>query len=207
MKTLLSSLALLLTTSAAWAQQPASSTPELKTLVGPSSHIGFFGATTVQYTRAAGEDALALNGRLGVTFNRTLSVGLGGTALTNGRVPDRRWPDYRPASDNYLAAAYGGLYIEPQIPTNSVVHLAFPVLIGGGTVTNEDRPSTLYRDYHHDEFFVVEPGVTVEVNVAKFLVLGVGATYRYTSRLDLPGTSRTALNGMGAGVTVKVGRF
>jgi len=205
MKTFISSLTLLLTASAAWAQQPA--TPELKTLVGPSSHIGFFGAATAQYARVAGEDALALNGRLGVTFNRTLSVGLGGTALTNGPIPDHHWPDYRPNSDNYLAAAYGGLYIEPMLPSGGVVHLAFPVLIGGGTATNEDRPSSRYRDYRHDEFFVVEPGVTVEVNVVKFLVLGVGATYRYTSHLDLPGTSRTALNGLGAGVTAKVGRF
>ncbi len=202
MKTINSSLFLLLTTSAVWAQQPT--TPELKTLVGPSKHIGFFGATTTQYTRVAGEDALALNACLGVTFNRTLSVGLGGTALTNGRVPDNsyRWPDLRPNSPNYLAAAYGGLYIEPQLPSNSVVHMAFPVLIGGGSATNEE-----YRDYRHDEFFVVEPGATVEVNVAKFLVLGVGATYRYTSCLDLPGTSRTALNGFAGGITLKVGRF
>lgn len=204
MKTLPVSLGLVLFASAAWAQQPAA--PELETLLGPSSHVGFFGAATAQYTRLRGEDALALNGRLGVTFNRALSVGLGGTALANGPVPDR-WLDPQSSTPNYLAAAYGGLYIEPHVPAGGVVHVAFPVLIGGGAATNDDRPTGPYRNYRSDEFFIVEPGATVELNVVKFLVLGVGATYRHTSRLDLPGTPRTALNGWAGGITLKVGRF
>jgi hypothetical protein len=35
----------------------------------------------------------------------------------------------------------------------------------------------------------------------------VGASYRYTSDLDLPGTGKGALRGLNAGFTVKVGRF
>lgn len=207
MKTLSATLGLLLAAPvAALAQQPAPATPPLKTLVGPSSHIGFFAATTAQYTRLRHEDALALTGRLGVTFNRTLSLGLGGTALANGPAP-RRWYDPQGTSPNYLAAAYGGVYVEPLVPAGSVVHLAFPVLIGGGAATIDDDFSGPYRDYRADGFFIVEPGLTVEVNVAKFLVLGVGATYRHTAGLDLPATSRTALNGLAGGLTLKIGRL
>lgn len=207
MKTLSASLSfLLLGTTAALAQQPAPAAPELHTLVSPASHLGFFAATSAQYTRLVGEDALALTGRLGITFNRALSLGLGGTALANGPIPDR-WYDPNGSSPNYLAAAYGGLYVEPLLPAGKLVHLAFPVLVGGGAATNDDDFTGPYRDYRTDGFFIVEPGVTVEVNVTKFLVLGLGTTYRHTAGFDLPGTSRTALNGWSGGLTLKVGRF
>ena len=59
----------------------------------------------------------------------------------------------------------------------------------------------------YQAFFVVEPGIELEVNVIKLVRFGVGASYRYTTDLDLPGTGKGALRGLNAGFTVKVGRF
>jgi hypothetical protein len=51
----------------------------------------------------------------------------------------------------------------------------------------------------------VEPGVLAEVNLLKYVAVGAGLTYRYTSGLRLPDTSSTALNGLSGGLTLKIG--
>jgi len=54
---------------------------------------------------------------------------------------------------------------------------------------------------------VVEPGVDLEINVVPLVRLALGASYRYTSELDLPATPKDALQGMNASFTIKVGWF
>ena len=50
-------------------------------------------------------------------------------------------------------------------------------------------------------------GVELELNLIPLVRLGVGASYRYTSDITLPGTPSDALRGINAGVTIKVGKF
>ncbi|MBG8555409.1 hypothetical protein [Hymenobacter guriensis] len=201
MKTLLTSLSLLAST-AAFAQQAEQ--PALQTLLRPGTHCGFFVAASAQYARLAGQDALAVTGRLGVSFNRSFALGLGGTALTNGRLPNR-WNDPADTPADYLAAAYGGIYLEPMFPAGKAIHLTFPVLLGAGAATREGSLNGPYYRYQADEFLLVEPGVQLEVNLLRFVALGAGASYRMTTGLNLPDTSSKALNGMSAGVTLKLG--
>ncbi|TYZ10558.1 hypothetical protein FY528_08820 [Hymenobacter lutimineralis] len=202
MKTLLTSLGLLASTTV-FAQQAEQ--PPLQTLLRPGTHCGFFVAASAQYARLDGQDALAATGRIGVSFNRSFALGLGGTALTNGRIPNR-WDDpIDTSSPDYLAAAYGGIYLEPMFPAGKAIHLTFPVLLGAGAATKERDLNGPYYRYQADEFLIVEPGVQLEVNLLKYVALGAGASYRMTTGLNLPDTSSKALNGMSAGVTLKLG--
>ena len=54
---------------------------------------------------------------------------------------------------------------------------------------------------------VREPGIELELNVIRLVRLGIGASYRYTSDLDMPATPKDALHGINAGVSIKVGCF
>ncbi len=49
--------------------------------------------------------------------------------------------------------------------------------------------------------------IELELNVIRLVRLGIGASYRYTSDLDLPETPKDALHGINAGVSIKVGCF
>ena len=63
--------------------------------------------------------------------------------------------------------------------------------------------------YHDDfqAFFVLEPGIDLEINLVKLVKLGLGASYRYTSDVPLPATSKDALHGFNASMSIKVGVF
>ncbi|HNQ83983.1 MAG TPA: hypothetical protein PKM34_10095, partial [Bacteroidales bacterium] len=64
-----------------------------------------------------------------------------------------------------------------------------------------------YGYYNWDSFFVVEPGVEIELNVIKFFRIGVGASYRITTNLSMDGLPKDMLNGFNAAVTFKFGKF
>lgn len=117
-----------------------------------------------------------------------------------------------------MEGGYGGLLIEPIISGNSLIHLTVPVIIGGGGIAYvsenayskiDDRGKTHYshRNVDSDGFFVIEPGINAEINIMKYFKFGVGATYRYTSDINLIDTKKDILRGISAGFTLKVGKF
>ncbi|MBD2767976.1 hypothetical protein IC235_08730 [Hymenobacter sp. BT664] len=200
-------LTLLSVAACAQSTPPAGNNPEeVKTLFGSGTRPRFFAAGTFHYSSLAGRDAWSLGGRTGVVLNRTFALSLGGSFLTDNHYRNSNaWT----SASNQLTVAYGGLYLEPLLPTTGLVHLAFPVLIGGGAASSRDwdYPTPGATHFHSDGFFIVEPGVNVEVNLTRFLIVGLGATYRYAPNFKLPGVSDTALNSFTTGLTLKVGNF
>src|SRR5690606_23075696 len=166
------------------------------------------------------QDALLVGARGAWIIDHRLSIGIAGhglvTAVPNaaydahlieqGEVPLRR-------SSMYMG--YGGLLIEPVVAYRSPVHITLPVIVGAGGVTYgyssclpEDFDPLTHEDrYDAQAFFVVEPGIELEMNIIPLLRVGIGASYRYTTDLNLPATPKDALRGINVGITVKVGAF
>ena len=105
--------------------------------------------------------------------------------------------------------------IEPVIAYRSAIHVTLPVIIGAGGAVYETyesrlgRPNgpTRYNTGDAQAFFVIEPGIALELSMIKLVRLGLGVSYRYTSDITLPETPKDALRGFNAGVTLKIGRF
>lgn len=194
----------------------------MRTLLGGDKklHHGGWGALTTHHTRLLDKDALLVGARGGWLIDHRVTIGFAGHGLVT--------PVGNPAYDAHLVAqgetlrrksslhmGYGGLLIEPIIAYRSPVHISLPLIIGAGGVTygyqsrlpEDFDPHTHYRTDDAQAFFVVEPGIELEVNVLPLLRVGIGASYRYTSDIDLPATSKDALHGFNAGFCVKVGRF
>jgi hypothetical protein len=52
-------------------------------------------------------------------------------------------------------------------------------------------------------FFIVEPAVELEFNLARFFRTAATLSYRYTSDIDLLGMDENVLNGLHLGLTFK----
>ena len=120
----------------------------------------------------------------------------------NGQVLEDRHP-------MGLGYGYGGVILGYILNSNSPVHLKFPVLIGIGT-SNEyeiepdgDHGTTI----NSPGFFIIEPGVSVELNLLQELRLEAGLTYRYidTSRFEQLGAG--SLNGFGLRTALIFGKY
>jgi len=172
-------------------------------------HSGF-GTFGIAYSQIDGRDALNINFSGAWLIDHSIALGIAGTGFFNNLDKSEG------GNQDHLGGAYGGFFFQPILFPNIPLHLAFPVVIGGGaisTVPNNywdwDQP-TYGNDY--DVFFVVEPGVEVEINMVKFFRLGLGVSYRYTNGVSLSYADGTvvplrALDGFNFHAKFKFGKF
>jgi hypothetical protein len=194
--------------------------PPMRTLLGGDStlHHGGWGAPTATYTRIMDQDAMLVGVRGAWIINHRFSLGLAGHGLVTN-VENLAYDQYLVdngtvlRSKSRLYMGYGGLLLEPVIAYRSPIHITLPIIIGAGGVGygyNESLPEDFDPYTYHDDaqaFFVVEPGIELEMNVIPLVRVGLGASYRYTSDIDLPGTAKDALHGVNVGLSIKVGSF
>ncbi|MFT3885801.1 MAG: hypothetical protein QM724_10320 [Flavobacteriales bacterium] len=192
----------------------------IRTLFGSEHRMqnGGWGGPTAAYTRIMDHDALLVGLRGGWLIDHRLTIGLAGYGLVTD-VPNTAYDAYlirqgrMPRKTSQFRTGYGGLLIEPIIAHRSAVHVSLPIIIGAGGCAYETwtplphdfDPATWSDDAQ--AFFVIEPGVDLEVNLVRMVRLGIGASYRYTSDITLPGTPKDAMRGFNAALTIKVGRF
>jgi hypothetical protein len=197
---------------------------EIKTLFGkkkhPKPHIGFFIGPEGAYTQfSGGEDVVLLGVNMGATIDHWFSVGLSGYGIINGG--NLYYPNFifdsinNQWKDANLYGGYGGVTLGFTILPKAPVHITFPVLIGGGGLAYVHRyeKDQNYYDWSGgesidwDAFFVIQPGVQLEINVVKFFRIGIGASYRYTPDLDIVNTADDLINQFNANLSLKFGKF
>jgi hypothetical protein len=184
---------------------------QIRTLFGNNQSNGGYGALTFAYSKIGGHDAFVSGARGGFIFHHGLTIGVGGYGFINNI---NSWG----SSDNLglsLSGGYGGLLIEPIVGGKNPVHVSFPILIGGGGVALLDLNSWDYTMNHHypedeidyDSYFVIEPAVELELNLARWFRMAAAVSYRYTSDIQLVNTDANALCGFNYGMTFKFGKF
>jgi hypothetical protein len=152
-----------------------------------------------------------------VVIDHKLNIGLAGSWSTSV-LKNPAYKEHLQAQDSTadltgleLRYGYGGILVEPVLFSRSMVHLAFPVIIGVGGVSysypapngnNSQRNRTDGQAY-----FMMEPGVELELSVVNSLRIGIGGSYLWTSALDLPDTPSDALRTAMARMTLKFGQF
>ena len=185
---------------------------------------GGYGAITIGWTQIDGQNAVTIGARAAWIANHHFGLGFAG----RGFITDFSTSTTYNPSEYFLAGGYGGLMFEPIIAPMFPVHVSFPILLGVGGVTAS--PANGWRDYNYnydnyyydtDIYFVFEPGVDVEFNIAKFFRIALSASYRLTDGINLTykyleeNTGETidiiinknALNSFNVGVSLKFGWF
>jgi hypothetical protein len=174
---------------------------EIQTLFKRHKRDGFYVSISSGYSPIDGKDGLVISSRGCWLVDRWFAIGTGGSVFLNNVSSIINY------NAEGLTGAYGGLIIEPMAWPLKPVHLSFPVLVGGGVITpvlyDMDSNYTYFEEY----FFVVEPGIELEVNFTRWMRIAAFATYRYTSDLTIENVSKNALKNYTAGLTIKVGLF
>lgn len=173
--------------------------------------FGWYAGLQMNYSPVDSKDAYIGGIRGGMVINHNLHLGLAFQGINNPNRFEQTIDDQKAR----LESGYGGLIIEPVLFDHKVLHVTFPVIIGGGSANwiakdkswDDDDEEWDDKILETDSYFVLEPGINAEVNLLKFMRLGIGASYRYTSGFDIEKTSSHYLDGFNTGITLKFGKF
>jgi hypothetical protein len=184
----------------------AQTNEEAKTLFGNGSpHIGYFINPSCQFGIFAGANAIIPEIGAGVILNNKYSLNilykLTVTENTSGGE----------ANQLYLHGQWFGLKAEYSLKPEGMVHLNFPLEIGAGEIELDLKDS--YENYQiiipsGDAWFAyLEPGVTIEINLQKFIKLNLSAGYRFVSDVTFRNISEKDLKGFTFTTGLKIGLF
>ncbi len=181
------------------------------TLLGDGAKVRGFGSLDMRMTEMKDDLGLLMGAHGGIILNNHFVIGLGGYGLTsNFKIENAETPD-----DLYLYGGYGGLILGGIFSPKQVVHIYTPILIGAGGMevtdrnyfNNFNRPAPIGTFSETSAFFVVEPGLEVEVNITRFFKIGLGASYRFIRESDLTMVTNKDLSGFSGGLSLKFGKF
>lgn len=183
--------------------------------------VGYFLELNAGYTRFSDKNVFLPGLSMGIILDHHWTIGMTGSILGNpyGLYFNNVYFDSLSKENKgaHLVGGYGGLLLEYTLFPKSTVHVSFPLMIGlgymgwynsdydGGTVS-----FPFNQNYHivaGDSFFVVEPGVKLELNLAKILRMGIGISYRYTPDFDLKSVSPDLINQFTARLSLRLGKF
>ena len=193
-------------------QQITKEPEKIQTLFISPVKVGWWLSPDFGWTRLDGRDACMSGMSGGVILNHSVSIGLGFYGIMNTQ--NFSYPGISELEDLYLYAGYGGLKLEYRLQPLKKIHVAFPLLIGGGGVSystwgNEWSSSDYHHDFNfaEDTFFAFEPGVNVGFNLLKFMRFDTGVSYRFASAIELPQTSSSLMNSFNLNFSLKFGKF
>lgn len=197
---------LLLFTCAILHALPASA-QETQTLFGDTDiRHGGFGAPVFGVTLVNGQPAYLRGTRwawgINFTEDHTINVGFGNY---------RTRSDFEPASWDYpggtpdMRTDYGGFELEYVNQTHRLVHLSVQTLIGSGTVRY--RNGREFLDRTSDTYFVLQPGINMNLNVTRWFRVSGGLHYRYSGGVNLEGTNNSDLSGITSFAALRFGWF
>lgn len=176
---------------------------------------GGFGGPRVKFTSVKGNLGVLVGAYGGWLINHQFLLGGGGYGLANNVKPnDDVQKTFNYSSQPYIDFGYGGAVVEYYFNPDQLIHSSVSLLIGAGGVSyrGSDPDNNIisgdWKDDHKgDAVFVLEPGVSAELNIAKYFKMGVSVSYRYVSGVNLYGVSNSDLSNLSAGVAFKFGVF
>jgi hypothetical protein len=218
MKHFISGILLLISTASLLAQsdstQPVAPDPTKTLITSDNFTSGGFGGLVLKAGSMDGALGIFVGGRGGWVINRTFVVGGGGYGWANS-MHMTGYPTN--ARDTNATFGYGGLELEYLINSSEIVHGTVMMLIGAGgfsVIERSDSDENAWyggRTLYSTTTFVIEPAANVELNILRWLRLGVGAGYRVVTGIDANINGRvydnTTASGFFGVATIKFGIY
>lgn len=180
---------------------------------GVTSHGGFGGPVT-KVTSLNGGTVVLGGARGGWIINHNFSLGFGGYGLSErSGIPAEARNLYRNTDGTFrdlrLIFGYGGLEAEYTGKWENLVHYTAGLLVGAGNVEYaEDNDNWDDGDFNrHDAIFVLEPTLSGELNVIRWMRINLGVSYRLAADVDQVGLSDKDISGLAGTINFKFGKF
>jgi hypothetical protein len=189
----------------------------------PHLPFGYFLGLSGSYTKFGNKDVFMPGISMGIILSHHWTIGMQANGIGNSRDLTYANVHYNETDSSWhsgkLGGGYGGALFEYTLFPKSVVHLSFPIIIGGGYMfyykedghqhDNDKHHNNSWHmtTYSNDYFFTVEPGIRMEINLAQMLRLGIKVSYRYSPDFKLPNVSSDLLNQFNAGIDLRIGKF
>ncbi len=167
-------------------------------MIGENFESGGFGGPVLKLTGMGGSAAVVSGARGGWIINHQYIIG-GGIYSSQTDMA---------ANDSLnFDMEYLGIELEYVHNPGELFHWSASTLIGWGDVNFHHKSSAKDYDIDNENFFIIEPAVNGEVNVATFFRLGAGLSYRYVAGVDRLGLSDVDIRGLTFLLTFKFGKF
>jgi hypothetical protein len=161
--------------------------------------ISGMGGPFMIFSEANGQFVHLMGGGGGVIINDFVFGGFGYGSTNHLNPPDL--PDFR---DLNLRFGFGGLMAGYTFLAQRAVHPAIYLNAGWGEAGLYEKQDVAFLK---DNIFIVMPQLEIELNFTRFFKLGVGATYRIATGVDIPGLLNGDLSGPGASLSFRFGAF
>lgn len=203
--------------NSSYAQKTEKRDSDIQTLINRDQNMthGGYAGFEYGYTPIAGRGALLTGFHAAWVIDHAIELGINTKAFVTNPLPDLLL-DNR----NYIyTGGYGGLHIAATLFGHKPINISFPILLGGGAISYiQTGNSSFYDDFYPESnyaFFVIEPGVDLQLNITRCFRISAGISYRHTSDIYLlysytsaePIASPSILRGLNASIKFKLGKF
>ncbi len=132
-----------------------------------------FGGPLIEFSSINGDLAVSSGGGGAALLNNRFFFGGYGMGLTN---------EVNFTLENQMQVetemGHGGMWLGGIIKPNKILHFGVSTKLGWGSIDTYDVSFTQRRSLGDDDIFVVTPQVEMELNVARWFKINVGAGYR-----------------------------
>ena len=173
-----------------------------QTLVGNGFHSGGYGGPVLKIGNYNSNAGVLTGGRGAWIINHTFAIGGGGYNLTTKIDMDRTSES---GKDLFLGINYGGVELEYIHNSDDVFHWTIHTTIGGGTVSMVEENTR--NEVFSDGFYVIEPTIHMDINIAKWFRIGVGVSYFAPIGAQLEDITSSELSGPNRALVFKCGAF
>lgn len=189
------------------------STEKPKTLLNEGGRpTGGFFSPEAKIAQLDGQTTVFAGAKMAMVLGHQFNIGMAGfgmlsqpdnyiSPLMNGGVAEYKLTNM----------GYFGVYMEPVFFNKSVVHLTVPAIVGIGVGQSEHYWYSNGNFWNGatmtDSFLVLEPGVNVELNIARALRFFAGGSYRFVLDSNLMPDSDERLSGLSINFGLKIGWF
>lgn len=201
--------------------------------LGKLNYLGMSVGGEVQYSILAGQFTPMAGVSAMVHFNKKFGIGAAAySTLAENFAPTSLNAGKALALNN----VYGGLKLEFTPKPDAKVHVSFPLLVGVGMAwvdsvnsldgqeqdystdpipeMENDREDHESRDGNGSDYFVIQPGVNLEMNLLRYVKFTLGASYRIVPTVSqdnaittIPTLTASQLGGVNVSAGLRIGLF